>query len=116
MNDDTCADCGSLTPPFGVMYPGTPNGPAEYDMMCSDCGSLDVAESAREAAGRLGDKLDTARAENETLRAEVAAMREAVESLAWWARRAYRAWVDGADRNEWNGLEDSAPALVKGDK
>ena len=56
--DWTCAACGSSGPFKDIEYPNTPNGPAEYDIECQECGSLSVAESAAEAARTLGKRLE----------------------------------------------------------
>ncbi len=66
----TCADCGSARN-HGITYPSTPNGPEEYDMVCDDCGSLEIAESPEEAANVLGLKLDECRAEIAQQREEI---------------------------------------------
>jgi hypothetical protein len=84
--DWCCAECGS-TEQNGIVYPSTPNSPEEYDMECSVCGSMEIAESCMEAASTLGDKLDTCRAERDEAKAKLEAATERTEEGAAWRRQ-----------------------------
>lgn len=75
--DWTCAECGSQAGFDEVRYEA-----GDADMACRTCGGTDVRESAREAAGALGDKYDALKAEVERLRAAHAVCAVDVEAAA----------------------------------
>lgn len=83
--DWTCSACGASGPFRAIRY-DTPGEPVEHDMECETCGSLDVRESAAEAAHVLGDRLDEATARAERAEARVkeleAAARDTLRVLA----------------------------------
>lgn len=70
MPDWCCSECGS-TSNHGITYPSSPNGPEEYDLMCDDCGSLNIEGSCAKAASSLGLKLGESRSEISQLRDDV---------------------------------------------
>lgn len=58
--DGVCLGCLHEGPFTGITHPDTPEGPAEHDMVCPECGSDNIAEDIRDAAHMLWRKVMTA--------------------------------------------------------